>query len=151
MRIHLLSGAACLALLPAAVQAEDAAPATPGAPAIIVTASPFDTDTPTIVALLFQSLITQSHLHPISPFGRTSHTGVFAATRIGHHALSPSGDCAICREIAQAGQYVASAPPSFDGPASPGFWRSPSVARPVTRHSVSHAWHSRGPPPAAPL
>jgi len=105
----------------------------------------------TIIALLFQSLIAQSHIHPISPFGRTSHTGVSAATRIGHHAPSPSGDCAICREIAQAGHYVASAPPSFDGPASPGFWRSPSVARPVTRHSASHAWHSRGPPPAAPL
>jgi len=105
----------------------------------------------TIIALLFQSLITQSHIHPISLSGRTGETGVSTAPRIGHHAPTKPGDCAICREIAQAGHYVASALPSFDGRALQGFWRSPPVARPVTRHSVSHAWHSRGPPPAAPL
>jgi iron complex outermembrane receptor protein len=56
MRSHYLLGAAVVALVPAMVAAQDAAPA-PAAPAIIVTASPFGTDTPTIVAKVDRSQI----------------------------------------------------------------------------------------------
>lgn len=57
MRSQLLLGAAAAALLPAAASAQQAAPAAPKAQAIVVTASPFGTDTPTIVAKVDRSAI----------------------------------------------------------------------------------------------
>ncbi|WP_454883805.1 TonB-dependent receptor [Sphingomonas oryzagri] len=55
MQSHYLLGAAVVALVPAMAAAQQAAPA--AAPAIIVTASPFGTDTPTIVAKVDRNTI----------------------------------------------------------------------------------------------
>jgi iron complex outermembrane receptor protein len=57
MRSHYLLGAAVAALSPAAAIAQQSPSAASPAPAIIVTASPFDTDTPTIVARVDRSTI----------------------------------------------------------------------------------------------
>lgn len=58
MRILLLSSAACLVFIPAAAQAQDAGTAASAASKdIVVTASPFGTDTPTIVAKVDRSQI----------------------------------------------------------------------------------------------
>ena len=104
-----------------------------------------------IVALLFQSLLTGSHIHTEVVSGRTDNPSLATVASVSHHSPSKSGGCPICREIAQAGQYVASAPPHFEIGTLPGFWLSPTVARPVARHSISHAWQSRGPPQARSL
>ncbi len=104
-----------------------------------------------IIALLFQSLITGSHIHASARFGPSGNPGLAASTSLSYESPSKSGECAICREIAQARHYVASTPPHLTFGALPGFWLSPVVPRPITRHSLSHAWHSRGPPQAAPF
>ena len=105
-----------------------------------------------LMALLMQSLITQSHVHPILSPGRSARPGgavASAKAELDHRSRQRSDDCAICREIAQAGHYVASALPSFPEVDAQGFWRSPVTAETKALRALSHAWQSRGPPPVA--
>lgn len=108
-----------------------------------------------LVALLMQSLITQSHVHPASQaLGQSARSGgaiASAKAELGHRSRQKSGDCAICREIAQAGHYVASVLPAFAEMDAQGFWCSPVIAEAMAPRVLSHAWHSRGPPPVATL
>lgn len=106
-----------------------------------------------LVSLFGQSLVTQTHVHVDAPARgavlRLLHGQAAAHADHRHRAAHGSESCPLCREIAQAGHYVAPAP---GGPATPLSFATlfllPVPAR-IDGFVRSHAWRSRGPP--APL
>lgn len=103
-----------------------------------------------LVSLFGQSLVTQTHVH-LDPVARGTAARVLPgqpAARLEHRHRASHGPatCPLCREIAQAGHYVA---PASVGPASVAPF-APLFLLPA-RATVgglvrSHAWRSRGPP-----
>jgi hypothetical protein len=106
-----------------------------------------------LLSLFGQSLLTQTHVH-VDPQARTLLSSPYgdAPVRVAHrhHSSHGSANCPICREIAQAGQYLPAAPPA---PAPVGLVLAPAPLPPATGipgRSRSHAWRSRGPPTTLP-
>lgn len=103
-----------------------------------------------LVSLFGQSLVTQTHVH-LDPVARGTAARVLPgqpAARLEHRHRASHGPatCPLCREIAQAGHYVAPAPvgPASVAPFAPLFLLP---ARATVGGLVrSHAWRSRGPP-----
>jgi hypothetical protein len=106
-----------------------------------------------LLSLFGQSLLTQTHIHVDPPSRATflsAHGALAARVAHRHHSSHGSANCPICREMAQAGQYLPAAPP---GAASVGLTPVPvpaPVASGIPGRVRSHAWHSRGPPTTLP-
>jgi hypothetical protein len=102
-----------------------------------------------LLAILWQSFVTQTHIH--------AEPGVYAAA-IADSAGTPTqlktgqapsdlpATCPICQEIAHAGSYLSPTTAAFQPPIPVGLWRyvTPSLA--ATLRQRSHAWQSRAPP-----
>jgi hypothetical protein len=106
-----------------------------------------------LLSLFGQSLLTQTHVH-VDPQARalssSPHGAAPARVAHRHHSSHGSANCPICREIAQAGQYLPSVPPAA-GPMGLAPLPVASPAAPgIAGRSRSHAWRSRGPPETLP-
>jgi hypothetical protein len=93
-------------------------------------------------ALLFQALLFQPHVHAISLVSARAQP-----TRIATFAPAIAADeCALCRELAQSGTFVAATPPLLKT-ASPSVLPA-SIILPLSavRDMRPRIWNSRGPP-----
>jgi len=102
-----------------------------------------------LFAFLWQSLVTQAHVH-VAPVtysaivaGKTGSTAHIAPSR-----SSPSlpADCPLCREIAHAGGYLPPTPILLEAPEPATIRLVPSPLRALAFGQRSHAWQSRAPP-----
>ena len=102
-----------------------------------------------LLAILWQSFVTQTHVH--------ANPGVYA-TAISDSASAPTrlkageapsdlpATCPICQEVAHAGSYLSPAAVALQPPVPVGLWRSVAPALSSTPRQRSHAWQSRAPP-----
>jgi hypothetical protein len=102
-----------------------------------------------LLAILWQSFVTQTHIH--------TDAGSYAAA-IADSANAPAqlktgqapsdlpATCPICQEIAHAGSYLSPDAVTFQPPLSIPVWRTVAPSRALAVHQRSHAWQSRAPP-----
>lgn len=93
-------------------------------------------------AILLQALLFQPHVHAIGPVGaraRPAHGATLAAA-------TAADDCALCRELAQSGTFVAAAPPLLRATAAIAPPASAVLAPASLRDARPRVWNSRGPP-----
>ena len=97
-----------------------------------------------LIAVTWQSFVTQTHIHPSAPA-----SGSQSATAQFSRPIPKSGlpiDCPICHDSALAGHYLSSGAPVLLAPIPAILWLF--VAAPLVsgRRDRSHAWRSRAPP-----
>ncbi len=102
-----------------------------------------------LLAFTGQSIVTQTHIHPETGFASTLTTSLTGSLPLATKAPSSPdrpANCPICREIARAGHYVASAPIAFFPPMRTLALLIVPVFALWCGRRLSHAWYSRGPP-----
>jgi hypothetical protein len=100
-----------------------------------------------LVALAWQSCLTQTHIHPASSARVLSSLApVRADTGGGSNSPDTPATCPICQDAALSGNYVAADAVSLAAPAVAIAWYYLAAPRPVRRDLKSHAWNSRAPP-----
>jgi hypothetical protein len=102
-----------------------------------------------LIAFSFQSLVTQTHQHFdfSAAFASTPAKADAAGQPAGKRSPSElPANCPICREIAQAGHAVLTAPVEFKAPAPAVAWFAATKPLGGTISRPSHAWRSRAPP-----
>jgi hypothetical protein len=100
-----------------------------------------------LLALLWQSVITQAHQH--RPVGLdTSQSERSFANKSGRDESPPDSpqNCLICLEAASAGPALLPAPVTIAIPASFVFFIATLRPQQFQRASRSHVWQSRAPP-----
>ena len=102
-----------------------------------------------LLALLWQSFVTQTHIHA-DPIGYATaiadSTGTPAQLKAGQAPSDLPATCPICQEIAHAGSYLSPTAVAFQPPAQVQVWRAVAISRALTLRQRSHAWRSRAPP-----
>ncbi|MEP7004619.1 MAG: DUF2946 family protein [Sphingomonas bacterium] len=119
------------------------------APELLLRARRFAIVLAMLLAILWQSFVTQTHVH--------ANPGVYA-TAISHSAGAPTrlkagegpsdlpATCPICQEIAHAGSYLSPAAVALQPPIPVDLWRTATPALSPALRQRSHAWQSRAPP-----
>ena len=102
-----------------------------------------------LLAILWQSFVTQTHIHAepgMYAVAIADSAGKPAQLKAGQAPSDLPATCPICQEIAHAGSYLSPTIVAFQPPIPVGLWRyvAPSLA--ATLHQRSHAWQSRAPP-----
>jgi len=102
-----------------------------------------------LLAILWQSFVTQTHVHADPGLYATAiadSAGAPARLKAGQAPSDLPATCPICQEVAHAGSYLSPAAVAFEPPVQADLWRgvAPSLA-PALRQR-SHAWQSRAPP-----
>lgn len=95
----------------------------------------------TLLAVLGQGFLTQTHLH----LDASQRARSLAGLRTGQ-TTPDLPVCPICQETAQAGAYLASAAPAFAVPSATPHQGIILPARTLAPRLGSHDWHSRAPP-----
>lgn len=102
-----------------------------------------------LLALLWQSFVTQTHIHA-DPIGYATaiadSTGAQAQLKAGQAPSDLPATCPICQEIAHAGSYLSPTAVAFQPPVAIHVWRAVAPVRALTLRQRSHAWQSRAPP-----
>lgn len=100
-----------------------------------------------LLALLWQSVLTQAHQH--RPVGLdTSQSERSLANKTGRDDPAPDSPktCPICLEVASAGPALLPTPVTLAAPAAPTFFTAAFRPLQFQRASRSHLWQSRAPP-----
>ena len=119
------------------------------APNIALRARRFAIAVAILLAILWQSFVTQTHIHA-GPVGYVSMVSADAGASPRLKAGQPLSElpavCPICQEIAHTGSYLTPTAVALQPPVSVSLQRAiaPSLAQ--TLHQRSHAWRSRAPP-----
>lgn len=105
-----------------------------------------------LLAFAWQSLIIQSHVHgaheaeALTASAMAAQSATAAASSTSHRTKA---HCWICREFAHAGRFILPTPPTFTDPIAALEWVAPLLPLAWSYATRSHAWLSRGPPPAS--
>jgi hypothetical protein len=99
-----------------------------------------------LIALAWQSCLTQTHVHSDQGLRAISSLASVRADTGGGNPSDTPATCPICQEAALSGHYVAAGPVLLAPPAVAIAWYGPAVSRPTRRDLKSHAWNSRAPP-----
>ena len=110
-----------------------------------------------VLAFLFQSLLTQTHVHLL-----TDHDSGFAVALGGNSDLAksssqerdhnklPSKDapdnCPLCQQILIAGAFLSPSTVAVALPTQLSFVPPTALVSPGSFRAVSHSWYGRGPP-----
>jgi hypothetical protein len=100
-------------------------------------------------ALVWQSFVIQTHIHPLQGQGGggiTCESGARSCADPSPDTADHHAYCELCLELDEAGQFLASVPPGFWVPISAMALAHVSTAAGWKRNERSHAWYSRGPP-----
>ncbi|WP_029935514.1 DUF2946 family protein [Sphingomonas sp. UNC305MFCol5.2] len=100
-----------------------------------------------LLALLWQSVLTQAHQHRSVGLG-TSQSERSIANKSGRNDSAPDSpaNCPICLETANLGPALLPTPATIAPPAAPAFFIAAFRPRQFQRSSRSHVWQSRAPP-----
>lgn len=103
-----------------------------------------------LAALLGQSIAIQSHLHLAEASEWAIPTAADGDSRQGlsplHAPVNKRAECALCRELASAGHYIAPDPIASFEARSPLPWVFVLPVLALLCRSRSHRWQSRAPP-----
>jgi hypothetical protein len=101
-----------------------------------------------VVAMLFQGLVTQTHVH----LSADPANVVISSTRAVGPAVDAQKDgpvvpvCLLCEEQALFGAYLLGAPPAIVAPIADVFHYTTRSLPSLAFAAASHAWRSRAPP-----
>ena len=102
-----------------------------------------------LLAILWQSFVTQTHIHADPGAYATAiadSTGAPTQLKAGRAPSDLPATCPICQEIAHAGSYLSPTAATFQPPVLVGLWRTVTPSLAPTLRQRSHAWQSRAPP-----
>jgi hypothetical protein len=102
----------------------------------------------TLVALLLQSFLTQTHVHLASGSLPSSARSQIAAAGVSAERPAPAGHstCPLCVEMKIAGHYLPPVPFVLVAPPLLAFWFHQIAAVELVRPYRAHHWRSRAPP-----
>jgi hypothetical protein len=98
-----------------------------------------------MMALLWQSCVTQSHTH-FDRHAAVESAGQLSKLATGNPPLDSTDNCPVCREIAHAGHYTMSAAITFHLPRAVSREHYITSTLTLPRKARSHSWRSRAPP-----
>ncbi|MEO9131203.1 MAG: DUF2946 family protein [Sphingomonas sp.] len=102
-----------------------------------------------LLAILWQSFVTQTHIH-FDPAAYAStianDAGAPAQLKTGQAPTDLPATCPICQQIAHAGSYLSPTTVALQPPVPVDLWRSVTPSLAPTLPQRSHAWQSRAPP-----
>lgn len=104
-----------------------------------------------LIAIAWQGLVVQTHVHPDADGWRAPGHALVqpgAASARGHQPAERPSHCVLCREKALSGNYVQPEPVVIRLPAAAFVVAAALVLPNLIDLKRSHAWRSRGPPPA---
>ena len=107
-----------------------------------------------LLAILWQSFVTQTHIHTdpgayaiaIGDSAVANSAGAPARLKAGQAPSDLPATCPICQEIAHAGSYLSPMAVAFEPPVPTDLWRTVAPSLAATLRQRSHAWQSRAPP-----
>jgi hypothetical protein len=102
-----------------------------------------------LLALTWQSLTLQTHVHAWPDGGVTGLTGNAASParpETGHPAPDVPTPCPMCQEMAHSGSYLLPSLPAFHLPHDIVSWHIVIPAQTIAPRQRSHTWQSRAPP-----
>jgi hypothetical protein len=100
-----------------------------------------------LVALLFQSFVTQTHIHQPAKLASAARSLANASPTISAERPAPGhSSCPLCIELKIAGHYMQPTPVVLLTPLALSFWFYPPVPLAASRPQPSHHWLSRAPP-----
>jgi hypothetical protein len=102
-----------------------------------------------LLAILWQSFVTQTHIHTepgVYATAVSDSAGTPTQLKAGQAPSDLPATCPICQEIAHAGSYLSPAAVAFQPPIPVDLWRSVTPLLAPTLRQRSHAWQSRAPP-----
>ena len=119
------------------------------APELLLRARRFAIVFAMLLAILWQSFVTQTHIHTDPGGYATAITDSASAPTHLKAGQAPSdlpATCPICQEIAHAGSYLSPTAVAFQPPVPVNLWRTVTPTLAPTLRQRSHAWQSRAPP-----
>jgi len=102
-----------------------------------------------LLAILWQSFVTQTHVHanPIAYAAAIADNGgAPIRLKAGEAPSDLPTTCPICQEVAHAGSYLSPAAIALQPPIPAHLWRTVIPTPAPTLRQRSHAWQSRAPP-----
>ncbi|MEO6214753.1 MAG: hypothetical protein ABIO86_01875 [Sphingomonas sp.] len=102
-----------------------------------------------LLAILWQSFVTQTHIHANPDIYATAisdSAGAPVRLKAGEAPSDLPATCPICREVAHAGSYLSPTAVALQPPVPVDLWRAATPTPSPTRRQRSHAWQSRAPP-----
>jgi hypothetical protein len=102
-----------------------------------------------LLAILWQSFVTQTHIHANpGAYATAISDSAGASTRLkaGEAPSDSPATCPICQEVAQAGSYLAPAAVALQPPVPVDLWRTATLSLAPSLRQRSHDWQSRAPP-----
>jgi len=102
-----------------------------------------------LLAILWQSFVTQTHVHANpGAYATAISDSAGAPTRLktGEAPSDLPTTCPICQEVAHAGSYLSPAAVALQPPVPVDLWRTLTPTLSPTLRQRSHAWQSRAPP-----
>jgi len=119
------------------------------APELLLRARRFAIVFAMLLAILWQSFVTQTHVHANPDVYATAisdNAGAPTRLKAGEAPSDLPATCPICQEVAHAGSYLSPAAVALQPPVPIDLWRTATPALSPTRRQRSHAWQSRAPP-----
>lgn len=102
-----------------------------------------------LLAILWQSFVTQTHVHANPGVYATAipdSTGAPTRLKAGEAPSDQPTTCPICQEVAHAGSYLSPTAVALQPPLPAHLWRTVIPTPAPTLRQRSHAWQSRAPP-----
>jgi hypothetical protein len=102
-----------------------------------------------LLAILWQSFVTQTHVHADPGLYATAiadSAGTPARLKAGRAPSDLPATCPICQEVAHAGSYLSPAAVALEPPVLADHWRDVAPSPATALRQRSHAWQSRAPP-----
>ena len=119
------------------------------APEVLLRARRFAIVFAMLLAVLWQSFVTQTHVHA-TPGAYTAaisdSAGAPTRLKAGETPSDQPAICPICQEVAHAGSYLSPTAVALQPPVPVDLWRTATPAFSPTLRQRSHAWQSRAPP-----
>lgn len=102
-----------------------------------------------LIALSWQSVVTQTHRHFHAPTGTVLAVAQDASSMQGkgqQTPFDPASDCSVCRQLAHAGAALLPDPVAIEAPVFAEFQPTETPRLDPASVQRSHAWQSRAPP-----
>lgn len=119
------------------------------APELLLRARRFAIVFAMLLAILWQSFVTQTHVHAnprVYATAISDNAGAPTRLKAGEAPSDLPATCPICQEVAHAGSYLSPAAVALQPPVPIDLWRTATPALSPTLRQRSHAWQSRAPP-----
>ena len=119
------------------------------APELLLRARRFAIVFAMLLAIVWQSFVTQTHVHAnpgVYATAISDSTGAPTRLKAGEAPSDLPATCPICQEVAHAGSYLSPAAVALQPPVPVDLWRTTTPVISPTFRQRSHAWQSRAPP-----